>query len=115
MVPPPDRSCIVCKDNGITDLFKDRLSQRRYVFHKFSSSPGWSRSKAPCATKPNDPRRHPMFRALCGCAQASRLEVDIGPPDLVERIHDERPAGDDLLIYWIGVTQNDESGTVCSN
>ena len=56
-----------------------------------------------------------MFALLCGCAKASRSEVGIGLLDLVDRIHHERPAGDNRLIYGIGVTQNEESETVCSN
>ena len=36
MVPPHDRSCSVCEDNGIGDLFEDRFSQRRCVFHKLT-------------------------------------------------------------------------------
>src|SRR3989442_10881559 len=38
MVPPHDRSRSVGKDNGIGDLFDDRFSQRRRVFHKLTAS-----------------------------------------------------------------------------
>src|ERR1700676_2800786 len=77
---------------------------------------GGHTAKGPSANaKQMAPGRQPMFRGLCGCAKASRSEVGIGLLDLVERIHDERPASDDRLIYGIGVTQNHESGTVCSD
>jgi hypothetical protein len=51
-----------------------------------------------------------MGRILCGCAGPSGMEVGIGLLDLLKRIHDERPAGDDRLIDRIGVAQNGESG-----
>src|SRR5258705_2664442 len=36
IVPPPNRSRIVCINNGIGDLFEDRFSQHRHVFHKLT-------------------------------------------------------------------------------